>query len=124
MKPEELERITTGIITIMEMVGIPVDSKKRMRTYIYHAFNDDRIKFIDDNGKPAGFMIWEVHEQEGQTHIYISQLVILDTNKRFNLKLLVTFLKDKYQVNNSNLHWYNHKRNKKVDFNKKELIHV
>lgn len=123
MKPEELERVTTGMIAIMEMVGIPIDSKTRMRTYIYHAFNDDRIKFIDQEGQPAGFMIWELHDKDGDRHVYVSQLVIMDNFRGFNLRRMVTFLKTKYEVKNSNIHWHNHKRNKQVDFNKKELNH-
>lgn len=123
MKPEELERVTTGMMTIMEMLGIPIDSKSKMRTFIYHAFNDDRIKFIEDKGKPAGFMMWEIHQKD-EKHIYVSHLIILPEFEGFNLKKMATFLKDKYKIGNKQIHWHNQKRSKQVDFNKKELTHV
>lgn len=120
----DIEQLTTFLMVMMEENGLPIDSKSRMRTYIYHAFNDDRIKFIQENEKVIGFMVWEIHEKDKKNHIYVSHLVILHKFKGFNLKSLITFLKDKYHVDNKNIHWHSHKRKKQVDFNKKELVNA
>lgn len=120
----DVEYIATMLMAMMEENGLPIDSKPRMRQFIYHAFNDDRIKFIQENEKVVGFMMWEVHEVEGKKHVYVSHLVIIHRVKGYNLKILTTFLKNKYQIGNSEIHWHSHRRNKQVDFNKKELTHV
>lgn len=114
MSPEELTRVTTILIMIMEDAGIPIDSKSRLRTYIYHAFNDDRIKFLDNNGNLIGFMIWEVYKNNEKLEIYVSHLVIMSEFKGFNLKKAVTFLKQKYP-DLTKLHWDSNKRNKRVE---------
>lgn len=117
----DIEKITTLLIFLMEENGIPIDSKSRIRTYIYHAFNEDRIKFIQKDNEIIGFMIWEIHKDN---HIYVSQLLILPKFKGYNIKTLATFLKQKYSIGNKNIHWHSHKRNRLIDFNKKELTHV
>lgn len=114
MSPEELERVTTILIMMMEDSGIPIDSKSRLRTYIYHAFNDDRIKFLDKDGNLIGFMIWEVHKNNEKIEIYVSHLVIMKEFKGFNLKKAVTFLKQKYP-DLTKLHWDSNRRNKRVE---------
>lgn len=119
----DIETITLFLIRLMKENAIPVDDFQRMETYIYHAFNDERIKFVEQEGKIIGFMIWEVHKKEGDIQIYVSQLVILPQFKGFNLKELISFLRNKYEIKNSQIHWHSQKRNKQVDFNKKELVH-
>lgn len=114
MRPEELEKITTVLMMMMEDAEIPIDSKSRMRTYIYHAFNDDRIKFFQKEGKQVGFMIWESYKNEKGTEVYVSQCLILPEFKGFNLKEAITFLKNKYK-DCYKLHWHSHRRNKKVE---------
>lgn len=109
----DIENITTLLMFMMEDNGIPIDSKSRMRQYIYHAFNDDRIKFFQEDGKQLGFMIWEVYNKDGGTEIYVSHLLILPDFRGFNLKKAVTFLKNKYGV--KKIHWHSHRRNKKVE---------
>lgn len=119
MDSVEFEKLVTVLMLMMELNGLPIDSKSKMRNFIYHAFNDNRIKFFDKGGKQAGFMMWEVHDKD----IYVSHLVILQEFKNFNLKQAATFLKDKYKIGNTSIYWHNQRRNKKVDFNKKELVY-
>lgn len=120
----DAEKIATLLILMMRENGIPIDNISRMRTYIYHALNEDRIKFVINEEKPIGFMIYEIHEQGGERHIYISQLIILPKFRGYNVKTLATFLKEKYGITNRQLHWHNHKKDKRIDFNKKEVTHV
>ena len=117
------EEIATFLIFLMEENGLPIDSKSRMRTYIYHALNEKRIKFIEENGVQIGFMMWEEHKKCDEIHIYVSQLVILPIYTGYNLKKLASFLKEKYKISNRQIHWRNSKRDKQVDFNKKEVIY-
>lgn len=110
----DIENLTTFLILMMEENGLHIDSKSRMRNFIYHAFNDDRIKFLDKDGKIIGYMIWEVYRKENKLEIYVSHLVIMNAFKGFNLKKAVTFLKEKYP-DLTKLHWDSNRRNKRVE---------
>lgn len=114
MTPEELFKVTTLLMMMMEDSGLAIDSKKNMRIYIYHAFNDDRIKFIEKYGKQIGFMVWEVYEKDKKLEIYVSHLVIMKEFRGFNLKILVSFLKEKYPAL-TRIHWDSNRRNKRVE---------
>lgn len=114
MNPEELEKVTTILMIMMEDSGLLIDNKPRMRTYIYHAFNDDRIKFLQKDGKQVGYMIWEIYPNDDKVEIYVSHLVILPEFKGYNLKKEVSFLKDKYPYL-IKLHWNSHRRDKKIE---------
>lgn len=96
MKIEELSRVTKVIMMMMEDNGLVIDNINLMTNFIYHAFNDNRIKFFIKEAKVVGFMIWEVKELGDGVDIYISNLVVLPMFRNFSFKKEVEYLKNRY----------------------------
>lgn len=97
MTPDHLKRVATMMMMMMEDNGIIIDDYDKMTIFIYHAFNDDRVKFFQNNGKSIGFVMWEVIEFGDGVDIYISQMVILPEFRGINVYREMESIKKKYK---------------------------
>lgn len=125
MNAPELIRITKTIMMIMEDNGILIDNHEKMKTFIFHAFNDDRIKFFMKDFKVAGFVMWEAIEFGDGYDIYIAQMVVLPEFRGLNIYEEMKSIKYRYGKIYK-VSWHrrvNDEMIKKVRYLEKELIH-
>lgn len=118
----DLNKTTKILMMMMEDNGIIIDDYEVMKNFIFHAFNDDRIRFFERNDKQAGFMIWVIKCDA----IHIQQLVLLPEFKGYSFKKEVQYLRNKYPniKNISGDRMKNGKYTYKVKSLQKELNYV
>lgn len=92
----DLVKTTKILMMMMEDNGIIIDDYEKMKMFIYHAFNDDRIKFFMRDTKVAGFVIWEAVQFGDGFDIIINKMVVLPEYRGMNIYRELQSIKDRY----------------------------
>lgn len=92
----DLIKTTKILIMMMEDNGIIIDNYELMKNFIYHAFNDDRIKFFQKGDKVIGFVIWEAINFGNGFDIIINKMAILPEFRGINIYQEMKSIRDRH----------------------------
>lgn len=113
------------LVDLIEKEGVKLDDRHSFELCLSEAWNENRFKFLEKDGKTIGWVAWEPWACEDGTAVFVHSLFIMKQFKPFNLHLLVTFFREKYP-DCFKIYWHDAKKDKRKNFMlpKREVVNV